>query len=244
MNKARPLQHQQELTVPAGTYPLSGLFGIEHKTGAFSMDRYPVTNKRFAKFVDEGGYDDFDLWSDEGWAWRLKHHATEPRWWENADPQWSPFCEPDRPVVGVSWFEAAAFCRFLDRHLPTEIQWEIACRGLNGHLYPWGDEWQPGLVTIRGEGPRLTRIIGTHPQSRGPFGHDDLVGNVWQWTTDAWPQKTHTSSYAVRGGAWSARSEHCRSDHRNAYPPQDRWSHVGFRTVLPLKDVQVQAHET
>ena len=223
--------HAEECVVPAGEYPLSPLLGGNHLTDGFSMDRFCVTNARFGQFVEAGGYDDFDLWSDEGWAWRLESHATAPRWWHTDHAHWKQFQSPDRPVIGICWHEAQAFCEFNNRRLPTEAEWEVAARGSEGFLYPWGDRWEDGRVRIRGMGPRLTWPIGEHPGARGPFGHEELIGNVWQWTSDPWPEGHEGQSFAVRGAAWSARPEHCRSDHRNAYPSHDRWSHVGFRTV-------------
>ncbi len=194
------------------------------------MDRYPVTVARYALFVDAGGYDDEELWDDEGWAWRSENAILTPRWWEEQDPHWARFLTPDRPIVGVSWYEARAFCRFAGRRLPSEAEWEAAARGPEGRLYPWGDSWEPERAGNRGKGPRLTWPVGSFPAAEGPFGHHDLVANVWQWTSDPWPDPS-SSSMAARGGAWSARDEHCRSDHRNAYEKDGRWSHVGFRTV-------------
>ncbi|HET91329.1 MAG TPA: NACHT domain-containing protein [Chloroflexi bacterium] len=134
----------------------------------YRIGKYPVTNRQFARFVEAGGYERRKCWSEEGWAWRtgaydskapdwLRDFLAEnrppetrdrPYWWEDARLG-SPLC----PVVGVSWFEAEAYCRWLaleagldldapDAHrLPTDEEWERAVRGTDGRAYPWGDDW-------------------------------------------------------------------------------------------------------
>lgn len=243
-------EQQAEDTVAAGSYPLSDRVGGQQTVDAYRMDRYPVTVQRYRIFVDADGYEDPHLWDDDGWLWRLQHQISGPRWWgapwspseetalpppdpQNTEPteaEWRRVLSADRPVIGVSWYEARAFCRFVARRLPTQAQWEAAARGPEGLLYPWGQKWQDGRVGNRDVGPRITWPVGFFSEAAGPFGHHDLVGNVWQWTDDPWPTAT-SESMAVRGGAWSARAEHCRTDHANAYSKDGRWSHVGFRTV-------------
>jgi len=134
---------------------------------AYRIAAYPVTNRQFASFVEAKGYHKRECWSDEGWAWRtgdydskapdwlqswLSHRPPEkrdrPYWWGD-ERLGSPLC----PVVGVSWFEAQAYCRWLALEagldpdapdaprLPTEEEWERAIRGATGPEYPWGEEW-------------------------------------------------------------------------------------------------------
>ncbi len=134
---------------------------------AYRIGKYPVTNRQFARFVEAGGYEQQECWSEEGWAWRtgtydskapdwlrdwLSNRPPEkriyPYWWGDAR-----LGSPLGPVVGVSWFEAEAYCRWLAlkagldpdgaraHRLPTEEEWERAVRGTDGRIYPWGDDW-------------------------------------------------------------------------------------------------------
>jgi formylglycine-generating enzyme required for sulfatase activity len=134
---------------------------------SYRISAYPVTNRQFARFVEAGGYGRQDCWSTEGWAWRTgTYDSKAPDWLRNwlsqrppekrDRPYWwrderlgSPLC----PVVGVSWFEAEAYCRWLALEvgldpegpaaprLPTEEEWERAARGTDGREYPWGKKW-------------------------------------------------------------------------------------------------------
>ena len=154
--------------IPPGPF----LYGDEQERRAieapYRIGKYPVTNEQFARFVAAGGYARPECWSAEGWAWRtgaydskapdwlqewLKRRPAEkrdrPYWW--GDERFgSTLC----PVVGVSWFEAQAYCRWLALEagldpdgptaprLPAEVEWERAVRGTDGREYPWGEDWE------------------------------------------------------------------------------------------------------
>lgn len=215
--------------VPAGTYRLSDRLGGAQRVEAFRMDRVPVTIERYARFIDAGGYDEPDYWDDDAWQWKHEQRIDVPRFWD--EPAWRRFIRRGRPVVGVSYWEVIAFCRFEGRRLPTEREWEAAARGPEGRLYTWGDAWEDGRLGIRGIGPRVTWPVGQFRRARGPFGHDDLLGNVWQWTSD--PAEVHDPDRAriVRGGSWASRADQNDTVMWNAYVLGARFSHLGFRTV-------------
>jgi len=218
--------------VPAALYPLSERAGGRQFISRFSMDRYPVTVYRYARFVQQGGYDEPDYWDDESWDWKEENDIDAPRFWHDTNwPLWRRFLRPSRPVVGVSWYEANAFCRFEGRSLPNEAQWEAAARGTQGLIYPWGNEWEDNRVGVRGVGPRVTWPVGYFPQSVAEFGHHDMVGNLWQWTTNPFDDDEQRGAMAVRGGSWASRPEQNRADHWNGYLKDGRHSHVGFRTI-------------
>lgn len=215
--------------MPSGTYRLSARAGGTQEVEAFWLDRQPVTVDRFAEFIDAGGYEDQDLWDDAGWFWKQKSKIDRPRFWD--DPVWKRFLRPGRPVVGVSYHEASAFCCFAERRLPTEREWEAAARGFDGWMYTWGDEWEEGRVGIRGIGPRMTWPVGFFRRARGPFGHDDLLGNVWQWTSDPADPSDPDRARIVRGGSWASRPDQNTTESWNAYNLDGRFSHLGFRTA-------------
>lgn len=215
--------------VPAGAYRLSARLGGVQLVGAFRLDRAPVTVERYAAFIEAGGYDDPNLWEEDGWAWLVSERIDLPRFWD--EPEWRRFVRRGRPVVGVSFFEACAFCSFEGRRLPTERELEAAARGPEGHLYTWGDTWEPGRLGVRGIGPRMTWPVGHFRGARGPFGHDDLLGNVWQWTSDPADPADPERGYVVRGGSWASSPDLNTTESWNVYAPEGRFSHLGFRTA-------------
>src|SRR5262249_22174392 len=115
---------------------------------AFDLACYPVTNALYYQFMEAGGYTDPKFWTPEGWAWCLGTGRVQPLFWGS-----SKFAGNDRPVVGVSWFEALAVARWasietgLNVRLPTEAEWEWAARSTNTRsLYPWGGAWDPNRL--------------------------------------------------------------------------------------------------
>jgi len=205
--------------VPAGRF----LIGDDRRpaeTGPFEIGETPVTNAQFAPFP----YLERAAWSDEGWEWRERNGIAKPRFHD--DPAWQAYLAPDQPVVGVSWYEADAFARFSGLRLPTEAEWERAARGDDGRTYPWGDEWDPALAAHRG-GERHTLPVASMPANRSPFGLYDCAGNVWEWCSD-WYDASRTLRSA-RGGAWNAHPPQLRCAGRNAWPPDARFSNLGFR---------------
>jgi formylglycine-generating enzyme required for sulfatase activity len=155
---------------------------------AFRIGRWPVTVSEYALFLDDGGYADARWWQAGGHG-----RWSEPQAWENQSHY------PNRPVISVSWFEAAAFCAWLTERrratglarsprewirLPTEAEWEFAARGAEGRRYPWG-EAQPGpeLLNFNKDIGAVTPV-GIYPQGATSEGTLDLAGNVWEWCAD------------------------------------------------------------
>lgn len=211
---------------------------------AFRIDRYPVTVGAYAAFIAAGGYRSKRLWSERGWAWRSERNITRPRFWGEAE--WAPYLVANHPVVGVSAFEAEAYAAFRDARLPTEAEWEKACRGEGGRVYPWGREWIDDACGMRGVGPRRTVAIGTFPRGRTPEGIFDMVGAVWQWCRDVADESAEPGNAdpwvdpddydegaprVTRGGAWNTLQWSVCAVSRNAYPPTAQFSNLGFRLV-------------
>lgn len=235
--------------IPAGPF----LFGAKSEStsprkvllSAFRIDRYPVTVAAYAQFIQAGGYTGRRYWSRRGWAWRTRERIERPRFWD--EKEWAAYLVPNHPVVGVSAYEAEAYAAFRDARLPTEAEWEKACRGPDGCCYPWGDAWRDGACAMRGVGPRGTLPIGVFPSGQSPYGLRDMVGCVWQWCADAAgdddapddsgdtdpfvdPEDYEEDTPRVtRGGAWNTLQWSVTCTSRNGYPPTARFSNLGFR---------------
>jgi formylglycine-generating enzyme required for sulfatase activity len=171
----------------------------------FSISKFPITNSQFGEFIADGGYAERSYWTANGWAWKGK--ILQPAYWN--EPK---FNGPDQPIVGVSWYEAVAYCNWLSLkegltpaydgcgranlgasgyRLPTETEWEYAAaKGAPDQaerIYPWGDTWNPKNAVCRVAPARAsnTAPVGSRsPQGDTPQGLADMSGNVWQWCSD------------------------------------------------------------
>ena len=139
-----------------------------------------------------------------------------------ADPR---FNHPNQPVVGVSWFDAVRFCEWSGFRLPTEAEWEYAARGgLEGKLYPWGDELPPQVA--------LDRPLQVALSAPNGYGLYDMCTNVHEWCSD-WFNATRRAS---RGGSWRHQITVSRCDARSSLPPDYRYSDYGFRVAMSNRD--------
>jgi len=219
------------VTVPAGDY----IYGDDNTKinieRPFQLSRYAVTNAQFAGFVAEG-YQDQQLWHPAGWTWRESNNITQPDHW--ADSKWNgATC----PVVGVSWWEADAFCRWAKVRLPNEHEWEAAARGPKGLEYPWSDQWQEGLCNSAETGLGRTSPVGIFPKSGSFCGAQDMAGNVWEWCSDHYDpaeRKKDNAGRVLRDGSWINLAVNCRSSIRRDVLPDIRNYIFGFRVARTL----------
>jgi iron(II)-dependent oxidoreductase len=226
----------------------------------FSISRTAVTQAEFAEFVNDGGYRRQELWGDEGWRWRESVNAEHPVYWRSAGKnqwerrvfdQWLPL-EPMLPVIHVNWHEAEAYCRWANRRLPTEAEWEMAAscepdgRGMAARkrIYPWGDE--PPTPDRANLDWRTSGCLPVNalPAGDSAFGVRQMIGNVWEWTAtdfgpypgfEPGPYKEYSAPWfgdhkVLRGGCWATRSRLIRNCYRNFYQPDRRDVWAGFRT--------------
>ena len=191
--------------VPAGPFlmglPDGELLAEEHEKpertvqlSAFWIDIYPVTNMRFVRFLDAGGYDEPRWWTGEGWRWRERTRVRRPLLW--GEPGWDA---PEQPVAGVSWYEADAYCRWAGKRLPTDAEWERAARGTDGRRYPWGNDWPTNDRANFDNRVGRTTPVGLYPAGISPCGCHDMAGNVNNWVADwYWPEY---GRFCVRTGS-------------------------------------------
>ena len=188
----------------------------------FEIDVYPVTNSQFDRFIRDGGYEKEDLWGEKAWEWRKKNNIIRPKYWE--DERWNL---PDRPVVGVSFYEADAYAKWAGKRLPTEQEWERAARGNDGRQYPWGDSFDKEKCNTSESGIDRTTRVTRYPTGISPAGCYDMVGNVWEWT-DRWYNALKERK-VLRGGSWIYAAYYARCVYRNWSNPYTRSLYVGFR---------------
>jgi formylglycine-generating enzyme required for sulfatase activity len=204
------------------------------------MARYPVTVGEYRVFIQAGGYAQPGFWSDAGWAWREQHDITDPRGWD--EELWAG--GDQLPVVGVSWYEARAYCRWLSEamgriyRLPAEAEWEKAARGTGGWLFPWGDEFDAQRCNCRVSGLGHTVPVGRYsPAGDSPYGCAGMAGNVSEWTLSRlrpYPYADHDEPHGdrvIRGGSWHSPLLRVRTAARGHNDPWFSDTDVGFRCV-------------
>jgi formylglycine-generating enzyme required for sulfatase activity len=194
---------------------------------AFHMDQYPVTNAQFKQFMDATGYQPLDARN----FLRDRDHGAPRAGWGN------------KPVTWVGIEDARAYAAWAGKRLPREWEWQYAAQGTDGRLYPWGSTWQADAVPTPNIGRTLLppSDVDAHPQGASPFGVQDLVGNVWQWTDEFADE--HTRAAVLRGGSsYQPQTSHWyfpqayRLDQHGKYllmaPCKDRSGCIGFRCVM------------
>ena len=189
----------------------------EEILAAFYIARFPVTKAQFLYFVDETGYDYSNL-----------HRKIMDKL--------SP--HPDCPATPISWWDAKYYVRWIRKvtgeyySLPIEVEWEVACRGRNGDLFPWGNEMPTDVhACFSATKPRTTTdVVGTHPVGDSACGCGDMIGNVWEWCLDQIDEDNEI--HVIRGGAAQDDVTVCKSTIRSFISPANmRMNFAGFRLV-------------
>lgn len=233
-----PIDGKEMVYVPAGEF-LYGEDGQQLSLPAYWIDRTPVTQAEFARFVAATGYVTTAETAGTGCA-NLRGHWEDIAGasWRNPGGPGAEFARflddpgdlAEHPVVQVSWEDAAAYARWAGKRLPSEQEWEKAARGTDGRAYPWGDQAPtPALCNFDRHAGRTTPVGSYSPQGDSPFGCADMSGNVWEWTAS----QEGESGRVLRGGGWSHPAEYVRLALRSIHDPEERYDTDGFRCVSP-----------
>ena len=258
------------IKIPAGAVRLgiarrSAAFGWDNEfegyladVPAFEIDRYMASNGEFLQFLQDGGYQKRELWSDVDWEWKRANSISAPVFWRERNGAWmcrTMFEEIPLPLdwpVYASHAEASAYARWAGRALPTEEQWQRAAygsphEGEGERHYPWGDEFptsKHGNFDFQSWDPAP---VNGHPRSRSAFGVEGMLGNGWEWTSTvfgAFPgfepcpfYRGYSADFfdgkhfVMKGG--SARTAACmlRPTFRNWFQAHYQYVYAGFRCV-------------
>jgi formylglycine-generating enzyme required for sulfatase activity len=215
----RPKDGMVMVFVPPPEAPFELESGVEAPAEGYWIDKYEVSTAQYQLCVDAG--------------------ACEPSTYANDDR----FNGSEYPVVGVSWFDAAAYSQWVGGALPTEAEWEYAAVGETGSTYPWGDEFDVTLLNFCDtncdapwkdgdfdDGYVYTAPVGSYPAGESWVGAEDMAGNVWEWT-GSWYDEDETRR-VVRGGSWGNSANDARAAYRSFSTPDYRLNYFGFRVVV------------
>lgn len=231
--------------VPAGPFPMGVPYGDrdggrdeyprhEVFVDQFYIDKFEVTNGRYAQFVNATGH-------------RAPHNPTDPTrtLWQGAAITDSL---ADRPVVNVDWYDAAAYCKWAGKRLPTEAEWEKAAKGTSDRRFPWGNvEPAPKHLNYNQKwiGEKTLMPVGSYDAGKSPFGVYDMAGNVWEWVNDWYDARYYEKSppknpqgpdtgrqKVIRGGGWQNETPTVRIFTRVGSDPTIRNESTGFRCAM------------
>lgn len=177
----------------------------------FEINNYLVTNGEYIEFIESGGYADFNLWLDEGWAWVNKNQINAPMYWHNIDGEWHYYTlaglqkvDKNAVLCHINFYEANAFAEWKGMRLPTEFEWEIASQKLH-----WGKRWEwTGSAYL--PYPNFVKANGAVGEYNGKFMSNKMV---------------------LRGASVATSPEHSRHTYRNFFHPTERWQYTGIRLV-------------
>lgn len=215
--------------------------------GGCSEDDFTDERPQRRVWVSSFGIDRTEV-SNARWRRCMRDGACPPPRLSDGDPRVS---RPEDPVAGVTWSEAAAYCRWAGGRLPTEAEWERAARGATRQRYPWGNAYNDRLANhgVAGDRPdgvdgyRYAAPVGAFAEGASPFGVRQMAGNVWEWTADFYAADAYASGTrrvdpqgpdegterVVRGGSWRSPAYTLRVTHRGHRLPTQAWPDVGLR---------------
>jgi ergothioneine biosynthesis protein EgtB len=235
----------------------------EHQVylNSYKIDKYPVTNGDYARFIEDGGYNNYRFWLADGWELAQNLSWNAPLYWQRdakctgwikKDFRGVNRINPQEPVTNLSYYEADAYAKWNKKRLPTEAEWEKAASWRDDlqrkTVFPWGDE----KLTLAHANVMESYLwgpseIGSHPLGKSYYGCHQMIGDVWEWTSSEYilypgfesrfPE--YTDKWAInqkvlRGGCFATPSRQIRNSYRNYFRPQERILFSGFRCAKDL----------
>lgn len=229
--------------VPAGEFEMGNAAGEDDEKPLrqvylddYWIDKYEVTNWHYERCVSEGA-------------------CIEPAQ-TGSSQQDDYYYNPDfsrNPVIHVSWYQARDYCQWAGGDLPTEAQWEKAARGVDGRVYPWGNNNPDSARANFDQNTGDTMGTGWFERGESPYGAQDMAGNVWEWVLDWYgpydpadtnnPLGPNTGEFKVfRGGSWKDNAWDLRTTSRYAYEPSSSdYNTLGFRCAFPAENSQLSS---
>jgi iron(II)-dependent oxidoreductase len=223
------------------------------------LDRFCVTNEEYQRFVDSGGYEQLEFWHEEALPALLdfvdQTGSPGPRYWANGQ---YPNDDARLPVVGLSWFEASAYARWLGKRLPTDAEWtkagawpvESAPGRIAQRRYPWGESFDVRRAHLFGSGHNGPVPIDEYPGGTSVGGIHQLIGNVWEWTATPLAEIADSTLHvsesvmSIRGGAFDTYFENQATCHfQSGENSLSRRRNIGFRLALPMSDLEPTQEE-
>jgi ergothioneine biosynthesis protein EgtB len=222
----------------------------------FAIDRALVTNREYLEFIRAGGYQNFRWWFSEGWETVKREQWQAPLYWELHDNEWmirdfsglhTVADRAEDPVSHVSYYEASAFAKWAGKRLPTEAEWEkAACYDAERKVkqrFPWGgNDPDSDNANLFENGFWSVAPVGAFPDGANPYGCQQMIGDVWEWTTsdyvpypgfrtefDEYNDKWFVNQKVLRGGSFATPQSHIRTTYRNFFHAHERWMISGFR---------------
>ena len=268
VQQSKDIQSQQA-SIKGGAYKLGSngkefCYDIElpeHKVylNDYKMDVFPVTNKQYLQFMEQGGYESYRYWLSDGWEKVKANRWTAPMYWEKVNDVWHVRdflgvrkISADKPVCHVSYYEADAYCKWAGKRLPTEAEWEkAACwneKEQKKTAFPWGDDTPDQekcnlLESYHWE----CADVGAYPRGASHAGCQQMIGDVWEWTSsefmgypgfksgfDEYNDKWFTGQKVLRGGSFGTPRMSIRTSYRNFFRLDERWMFSGFRCAQDL----------
>lgn len=227
----------------------------------FFIDRYPVTNREYCEFVAAGGYEQMALWDPAIWPAVLEFvdrtGCPGPRYWEEGSFRAG---DENLPVVGISWYEAAAYARWVGKRLPSDAEWvkagawpvRLSATARGQRCYPWGATMDRRKANLWGSGPG--RVVSVYDFAEGVSvgGVYQLIGNVWEWTSGNFRPTDHPHGDLIlpgpmkniRGGAFDTYFDNqATCQFHSGENPLHRRHNIGFRCAIGVCDLLLARSE-
>ncbi len=229
----------------------------------YMIAKYLVTNQQYLEFINDGGYETYRYWLADGWDIVQKNGWDAPMYWEKNTTSGNDGEEEDvwhihdftgyhainlqEPVSHVSYYEAAAYCKWAQKRLPTEAEWEKAACWNDSlqkkHIFPWGDDAPtPQRCNLLESDCWSCTDVGSYPLGISAYGCHQMIGDVWEWTSsefvgypgfqsgfDEYNDKWFANQKVLRGGSFGTPAASIRASYRNFFKLDERWMISGFR---------------